>query len=107
MPTAMKTAEAAADSVEVYRIRDELAHSYNPANAPGATRCCTSKRRNGAGSRSAGTHRTRAAARHPSRCAQALACERLVAQALACERTPVSPPRLPGHAAPAILTPDS
>ena len=33
MSTAVKTAEAAADGVEVYRVRDDLAQSYNPANA--------------------------------------------------------------------------
>ena len=33
MSAAVKTAEAAADWVEVYRVRDDLAQSYSPANA--------------------------------------------------------------------------
>ena len=33
MSTAMKTAEAPQEGLEVYRVRDDLAQSYNPANA--------------------------------------------------------------------------
>ena len=33
MPAAAKTAESAPDQLEVYQLRDDLAHSYNPANA--------------------------------------------------------------------------
>lgn len=33
MPTAAKTAEPASDPLELYRFRDELAHTHNPANA--------------------------------------------------------------------------
>jgi hypothetical protein len=33
MSTAIKTAEAPLEGLEVYRVRDDLAQSYNPANA--------------------------------------------------------------------------
>jgi hypothetical protein len=33
MSTAIKTAEAPQEGLEVYRVRDDLAQSYNPANA--------------------------------------------------------------------------
>ena len=33
MPTATKTEDAPAAGLELYRVRDELAHSFNPANA--------------------------------------------------------------------------
>src|SRR3974390_2529554 len=33
MSTATQTAEATPERVELYRLRDELAHTYNPANA--------------------------------------------------------------------------